>query len=101
VVRYYAEVNEEAVESGIQSHHRADDVKSLEISFSFPHRPSLPFCCCCMLIGRVAMLDWNPSTYRSVVVTGGPGVDLSSFGFLTVYFNFGSRGQLTIAGGIS
>jgi hypothetical protein len=35
-----------------------------------------------------------------VVVTGGPGVDHSSFGFRTVYFNFGSRGQLAIAGGI-
>jgi hypothetical protein len=98
VVRYYAEVHEEAMDRGIQGHHRADVVKGLEISFSFPHRPSLPFCCC-MVIGRVALWDWNTSVYRPVVVTGGPGVDHSSFGFRTVCFNFGSRGQLAIAGG--
>jgi hypothetical protein len=100
VVRYYAEVNEEALDSAIQGHHRTDVVKSLEISFSFPHRTSLPFCCC-MVIGCVALRDWSTSAYRPVVATGGPGVDHSSFGFCTVYFNFVSHGQLAITGGIS
>ena len=36
MVRYYAEVNEEALDSGIQGHHRADVVKSLESSSPFP-----------------------------------------------------------------
>jgi hypothetical protein len=92
------DVNEEAMDSGIQVHHRTDVVKSLEISFSFPHCPSLPFCCC-LVIGHVALRDWNTSAYRPVVVTGGLGVDHSSFGFRTVYFNFGSHGQLAITGG--
>jgi hypothetical protein len=34
-VRCYAEVNEEAMDSGIPGHYRADVVKSLEISFPF------------------------------------------------------------------
>jgi hypothetical protein len=83
VVRHYAEVNEEAMDGVIQGHHRADVVKSLEISFPFPHLSSLPYCCC-IVIGRVALRDWNMSVYRTVVVTGGPGVDHSSFGFRSV-----------------
>jgi hypothetical protein len=47
-------------------------VKSLEISFSFPHCPSLPFCCC-LVICHVALRDWNTSAYRPVVVNGGKG----------------------------
>jgi hypothetical protein len=34
-MRYYAEVNEEALDSGIQGHHLADVVKSLETSSPF------------------------------------------------------------------
>jgi hypothetical protein len=52
-----------------------------------------------MVIGRVALRDWNTSAYRPVVVTGGPGVDHTSFGFRSVYFNFGSRGLGAITGG--
>jgi hypothetical protein len=52
-----------------------------------------------MVIGRVALWDWNTSAYRHVAVTGGPAVDHSSFGFRIVYFKFGSRGQLAITVG--
>jgi hypothetical protein len=52
-----------------------------------------------VVIGRVALRDWNTSDYQPVVVTGGPGVNHLSFSFRTVYFNFGSRGQLAVAGG--
>jgi hypothetical protein len=86
------------MDSGIQGHHQADVEKGSRNFLPPPHRPSLPFCCC-MVIGRVALRDWNMSAYRPVVVTGGPGVDDLSFGFRTVYFSFGSRGQLAIAGG--
>jgi hypothetical protein len=98
MMRYYAEVNVEALDCGIQGHHGAEVEKGLEISCPFPQVPYLPYCCC-TVIGRVALRDWNTSAYQPLVVTGGPGVGHSSFGFRTVYFNFESRGQLAIARG--
>jgi hypothetical protein len=50
------EVNEEALDSGIQGHHCADVEKGQKISFPFPHLPYLSYCCS-MVIGCVALRD--------------------------------------------
>jgi hypothetical protein len=96
VVRYYAEVNEETLDSGIQGHHRADVVKSLETSSSFP----TALLSLLLLLGDwpccIAGLEYVNLPAR--VVTGGLGVTHSSFGFRSVHFNFGNRGQLAITG---